>query len=117
MIPYEPCQQLGQWFLPTGDLKLIKIVVAATCAPNKELMQTGAARYVDVDQAVRDGRKRRTQLQRRHSQMSRPWRSKSVVGVVNWRGRRAACGYFEPARMGSRLRALKAGVDGEPAAC
>ena len=52
MIPYEPCQQLGQWFLPTGDLKLIKTVVAV---PNKHLMQTGAARYVDVDQAARDG--------------------------------------------------------------
>ena len=78
MIPYEPCQQLGRWFLPTGDLKLIKTVVAAICAPNKQLMQTGAARYVDVDQAARDGRQRRPQLQRRHSQMSRPPRSKSA---------------------------------------
>ena len=39
---------------------------------NKQLMQIGAARYVDVDQATRDGRQRRPQLQRRHSQMSRP---------------------------------------------
>ena len=58
MIPYEPYQQLGQLFLPTGDLKLIKTVVAATCPPNKQLMQTGAARCVDVDQAARDGQQR-----------------------------------------------------------
>ena len=78
MIPYKPCQQLGQWFLPTGDLKLIKTVVAAICAPNNQLMQTGAARYVDVDQAVRDGRKIRPQHQRPHRQMSQSRRCKPV---------------------------------------
>ena len=31
---------------------------------NKQLMQTGAARYVDVDQAARDGRQKRPQHQR-----------------------------------------------------
>ena len=35
-------------------------------------MQTGAARYVDVDQAARDGRQRRPQHQRRLRQISRP---------------------------------------------
>ena len=34
-------------------------------------MQTGAARYVDVDQAARDGRQRRPQHQRQLGQMSR----------------------------------------------
>ena len=29
---------------------------------NKQLMQTGAARYVDVDQAARDGQQRRPRL-------------------------------------------------------
>lgn len=93
MIPYELCQQLGQWFLPTDDLKLIKTVVAVTCAPNKQLMQTGAARYVDVDQAVRDGQQRRLQLQRQLGQMSRPRHCKLVrrgeigTGVVNRLGR------------------------------
>ena len=92
MIPYEPCQQLGQWFLPTGSLKFNQTVVAVTCVHvhlnhlvptmvddilppicgkkgrlpmfilNKQLMQTGAARYVDVDQAARDGQRRRPRI-------------------------------------------------------
>ena len=36
------------------------------------LMQTGAARYVDVDQAARDGQQRRPQYQRQLGQMSQP---------------------------------------------
>ena len=35
-------------------------------------MQTGAARYVDVDQAARDGQQRRPQYQRQLGQMSQP---------------------------------------------
>ena len=53
---------------------------------NKQLMQTGAARYVDVDQAARDGR---PQHQRQLGQMNRPRHCKLVrtgkigTGVIN----------------------------------
>ena len=62
---------------------------------NKQLMQTGAARYVDVDQATRDVQQRRPQHQRQLGQMSRPHVTalqasadgEIGTGVVNRHGR------------------------------
>ena len=60
----------------------------------KQLMQTGATRYVDVDQAARDGR---PQHQRQLGQVSQPWYCKLVQTTVD----RHRC--HKPARTGELI--------------